>query len=102
FQGMKGYSGWSEKDVFIVLTFLGPEGYAQLNAPGQWLNLDDTVAKYYAAQLSQAVRRNTGFRKQSGTKTVVVATNGLFRMLRPKLARYAPRVRLQLSPDTLW
>ena len=102
FQGMKGYNGWSDKDVFIVLTFLAPEVYARLNALGLWLGLEDTIAKYYAAQLSQAVGRNTGFRKKPGTKTVVVATDGLLRLIQTKLARFAPRVRLEVSPETFW
>jgi hypothetical protein len=102
FQGMKGYDGWSDKDVFIVLTFFAPEVYARLNALGLWLQLNDTIGKYYAAQLSQAVGRNTGFRKKPGTKTVVVATDGLLRLIKTKLARWAPRVRLQLSPERFW
>ena len=102
FQGMKGYNGWSENNVFIVLTHIHPEVYGRLNAVGQWLQMDETIAKYYAAQLSQAVGRNTGFRKQSGTKTVVVASAGLFRLIQTKLARFAPRVRLQLSSDKYW
>jgi hypothetical protein len=84
FQGMKGYNGWPDKDVFIALTFLAPEVYARLNALGLWLRLEDTIAKYYAAQLSQAVGRNTGFRKKPGTKTVVVATDGLLRLIQSK------------------
>jgi hypothetical protein len=102
FQGMKGYNGWPEKDVFIVLTFLAPEVYARLNTLGIWLGLADTITKYYAAQLSQAVGRNTGFRKKRGTKTVVVTTGGLFRLIQTKLARFAPRVRLESTPDTFW
>ena len=102
FQGMKGYNGWSDKDIFIVLTFLAPEVYARLNAFGRWLQLDDTIGKYYAAQLSQAVGRNSGFRQKPGTKTVVVATGGLLRLIQTKLAQFAPRVRLEVSPETFW
>lgn len=102
FQGMKGYSGWSDENVFVVLTHIHPEVYGRLNAVGRWLRLDDTIAKYYAAQLSQAVGRNTGFRKRPGTKTVVVASAGLLRLIQAKLARFAPRVRLQLNTDKYW
>jgi hypothetical protein len=102
FQGMKGYNGWPDKDVFIALTFLAPEVYARLNTLGIWLGLEDTIAKYYAAQLSQAVGRNTGFRKKRGTKTVVVTTGGLLRLIQTKLARFAPRVRLELNPERFW
>ena len=89
------------QDVFIVLTSR-PEVYARLNALGLWLGLEDTIAKYYAAQLSQAVGRNTGFRKKQGTKTVVVATDGLLRLIQTKLAQFATRVRLEVSPETFW
>lgn len=102
FQGMKGYNGWSDENVFIVLTYIHPEVYGRLNALGQWLQVEDTIAKYYAAQLSQAVGRNTGFRKTPGTKTVVVASAGLLRLMQAKLARFAPRVRLEISPETFW
>ncbi|MCK1586932.1 hypothetical protein [Bradyrhizobium sp. 169] len=102
FQGMKGYSGWSDENVFVVLTHIHPEVYGRLNAVGRWLRLDETIAKYYAAQLSQAVGRNTGFRKKPGTKTVVVASAGLLRLIQVKLARFAPRVRLQLNTEKYW
>jgi hypothetical protein len=102
FQSMKGHNGLSEKDVFIIVTFLAPAVYAELNVLGQWTGQLDTVAKYYAAQISQAVGRNTGFRQKLGTKTVVVATNKLLRLIQPKLARFAPRVRLEVSPETFW
>ncbi len=102
FQGMKGYNGWAEENVYIVLTFVHPEVYGRLNALGQWLEMSDTIVKYYAAQLSQAVGRNTGFRKRSGTKTVVVLSAGLLRLIETKLARFAPRVRLQVSPEKYW
>ncbi|MGY3449496.1 hypothetical protein [Bradyrhizobium sp. USDA 4353] len=102
FQGMKGYSGWSEENVFIVLTYIHPEVYGRLNAVGSWLQIEDTIAKYYAAQLSQAVGRNTGFRKTPGTKTVIVTSPGLLRLLQTKLGRFAPRVRLQPSAEKFW
>lgn len=102
FQGMKGYNGWAEENVFIVLTHIHPEVYGRLNALGRWLAVDETIAKYYAAQLSQAVGRNTGFRKNPGTSTVVVASARLLRLIQAKLSRFAPRVRLQLSAEKYW
>ncbi|SDK00488.1 hypothetical protein SAMN05216338_107921 [Bradyrhizobium sp. Rc2d] len=102
FQGMKGYNGWSDENVFVVLTYIHPEVYGRLNALSRWLELEETIGKYYAAQLSQAVGRNTGFRKKPGTKTVVVMSPGLLRLMQAKLARFAPRVRLQLGPDKHW
>ncbi|OSI60501.1 hypothetical protein BSZ15_02010 [Bradyrhizobium canariense] len=102
FQGMKGYNGWADEDVYIVLTYIHPERYGRLNALRQWLQVDDTVIKYYAAQLSQAVGRNTGFRKRPGTRTVVVASAGLLRLIQTKLALFAPRVRLEVSPEAFW
>jgi hypothetical protein len=102
FQGMKGYNGWADRDVFIVLTYLHPEVYAQLNVIGRWTDSIDTVVGYYAAQLSQAAGRNTGFRKNSQTKTVVIMTSGLLRLIGSDLERLAPRLRLRPSPERLW
>ena len=102
FQKMKGSNEHAEKDVFIIVTFLAPEVYGKLNVLGQWIGEPDTVAKFYAAQISQAVGRNTGFRQKVGTKTVVVATSGLLRLIQTKLARFAPRVRLELTPEAFW
>jgi hypothetical protein len=102
FQGMKGHNGLSDKDVYILVTFLAPEVYAQLNTLGQWIGDRDTVSQYYAAQISQAVGRNTGFRKKPGTKTVIVISDGLLRLIGPKLETLDTRFVLQPVPDRMW
>jgi hypothetical protein len=102
FQGMKGHNGLSDKDVYIVVTFLAPEVYAELNVLGQWIGQHDIVAKYYAAQISQAIGRNTGFRQKEGTKTVVVVSSGLLRLIKPELAKLQNRFILQPTPERLW
>jgi len=84
------------------VTFLAPEVYAELNVLGQWIGQPDTVAKYYAAQISQAVGRNTGFRQQPGTKTVVVISSGLYRILQPQLEKLDNRFVLQPIPPRMW
>jgi hypothetical protein len=102
FQTMKGHNGLSDKDVYVIVTFLAPEVYAQLNALGQWIGEPETISKYYAAQISQAIGRNTGFRQKPGTKTVVVTSKGLFRFLQPKLEAMDTRFVLQPVPDRMW
>ena len=67
FQDMKGYNGWSDKDVFIVLTYLAPEVYARLNALGLWLGLEDTKVLLRSAAVTSG-GLNTGFRKKPGTR----------------------------------
>lgn len=102
FQGMKGHNGLSDKDVYIVVTFLAPEVYAELNVLGQWIGQPDTVAKYYAAQISQAIGRNTGFRQHQGTKTAVVISDGLLRLVRPFFKNLRTRFVLRPVPDRVW
>lgn len=102
FQGMKGHNGLSEKDVYIIPTFLAPEVYARLNVLGQWTGQQDIVAKYYAAQISQAVGRNTGFRLKPGTKTTVVISDRLLRLIGPALKKLDIRFSLLPTPDRMW
>jgi hypothetical protein len=99
FQGMKGHNGLA---VFIIVTFLAPEMYAELTVLGQWTGQQDTVAKYYCAQISQAIGRNTGFRQKAGTKTVVVISGDLLRQIRPQLEKLDPRFVLQATPERMW
>lgn len=102
FQGTKGHNGLSSTDNYIIVTYLAPEVYARLNVLGQWIGQPDAIAKYYAAQISQAVGRNTGFRQQPGTKTVVVISSGLFRLLQPELEKLDNRFVLQPIPARMW
>jgi hypothetical protein len=102
FQGMKGHNGLANKDVFIIATFLASEVYAKLNVLGQWIGQTDTVAKYYAAQISQAIGRNTGFRQRAETKTVVIMSDGLLRQIGPKFDELTSRFVLRPTPDPFW
>jgi hypothetical protein len=102
FQAMKGHNGLADKDIFVAVTFLAPEVYAQLNVLGQWTGQQDTVAKYYCAQISQAIGRNTGFRQKAGTKTVLVISGDLLRQIRPQLEKLDPRFVLQPMPKRMW
>jgi hypothetical protein len=102
FQSMKGRNDLAGKDVYIIVTFLAPEVYGVLNVLGQWIGIADTVAKYYSAQISQAVGRNTGFRQQAATKTMVVISAGLLRLLGPSLSKLDNRFALLPIPDHIW
>jgi hypothetical protein len=102
FQGMKGHNGFSQKDVYSILTFLAPEAYARLNVMGQWIGQRDPIAQHYLAQISQAVGRNTAFRQKSDTKTVIVASGGLLRLIRYDLERLNGRIVLHPSPERFW
>ena len=100
--GMKGHNGFSQKDVYSIVTFLAPEVYARLNVMGQWIGQRDPIAQHYMAQISQAVGRNTAFRQKADTKTVIVASGGLLRLIRSDLERLNCRVVLQPSPERFW
>jgi hypothetical protein len=102
FQAVKGHNGLADKDIFVAVTFLAPEVYAELNVLGQWTGQQDTVAKYYCAQISQAIGRNTGFRQKAGTKTVLVISGELLRQIRPQLEKLDPRFVLQPVPERMW
>jgi hypothetical protein len=78
FQAAKGLNGLEDNDVFIIPTWLSPEQYAELNLIAQWLEIPSAVTLFYEDQISQAVGRNTGFRKsEKSTKTKVVCSNRL-------------------------
>jgi len=100
--GMKGYNDFAHNDVYSVVTYLAPEVYARLNVLGQWIGQSDPVAQHYMAQISQAVGRNTAFRQKADTKTVIIASGGLLRLIRGDLERLNSRVILHPSPDRFW
>jgi hypothetical protein len=104
FQGMKGRNDFQEKDVYIVITSLAPEKYAELNVIGQWLEIPSIIGMHYQDQLNQAVGRNNGFRKSTTreTKTVVISSTRLWNSVLRKLQTGAPRVQLYLSNDKFW
>ena len=100
--GMKGHNGFSQKDVYSIVTFMAPEVYARLNVMGQWIGQRDPVAQHYMAQISQAVGRKTAFRQKAGTKAVIIASGGLLRLIRSDLERLNGRVILHPSPERFW
>ena len=78
FQKAKGANHLADRDIYIIVTHLNPEHYAQLNVVGQWLEIPDVIELYYHDQISQAVGRNRGFRDTgNGRKTVVIASSKL-------------------------
>jgi hypothetical protein len=85
FQKAKGANHLADRDLYIIVTHLNPDHYAELNVVGQWLEIPDVIELYYRDQVSQAVGRNRGFRDtRNGRKTVVIASSklaqsGLFR-----------------------
>ena len=78
FQKAKGANHLADSDIYIIVTHLKPEHYAQLNVVGQWLGIPDVIELYYRDQISQAVGRNKGFRDTgNGRKTVVITSSKL-------------------------
>ena len=75
FQGMKGLNGLEDRNIYIILTWMAPEKYAELNVLGQWLGKENILLDYCQDQINQAVGRNRGFRQsQKETKTVVITS----------------------------
>jgi hypothetical protein len=75
FQGAKGVNGLEDRDVYIVVTQLHPDKYAQLNVLGQWLERPDVIETYYSDQINQAVGRNKGFRDNGNDRKTVLITS---------------------------
>jgi hypothetical protein len=58
FQGMKGLNGLEDRNIYIILTWMAPEKYAELNVLGQWLGNENILLDYCQDQINQAVGRN--------------------------------------------
>jgi hypothetical protein len=101
FQSMKGLNGLEDTDVYIVLTCIAPEKFAELNVIGQWLGNDEIVEDFYQDQICQAVGRNRGFRESTTrqTKTAVIASPRLWNSVLSKLQNRMPRVQLYLGNE---
>ncbi len=99
FQSMKGLNGLEDRDVYVILTSLAPEKYAQLNVIGQWLGQGNVIQEFYQDQINQAVGRNQGFRKSANrqTTTIAVASPRLWNSVLAKMQNEAPRVQLFLA-----
>jgi hypothetical protein len=87
FQSMKGLNGFTDKNIYVVIGYLAPAKYAELNILGQWLEKNDIIQCYYQDQLHQAVGRNRGFRlsKEKETKTVVICSRRMWSSVVSKL-----------------
>src|ERR1017187_5282266 len=71
FQSMKGVNGLEANDVYISVTCLSPDKYAELNVVGIWLDIPNIIQAYYQDQINQAVGRNRGFRQSPDRETKV-------------------------------
>jgi hypothetical protein len=97
FQRAKGVNGFEERDVFVILTCLSPDQYAELNVVGQWLNIPNILRQHYEDQIGQAVGRNTGFRKsERPIRTVVICPHRLYKDMLKDCFR-GPSARLRLN-----
>jgi hypothetical protein len=67
FQGCKGKNDLSDKDIFIIMSHLAPDHYAELNVVGQWLRIPNIINFFYMDQINQAVGGTEGF----GSRTTV-------------------------------
>jgi hypothetical protein len=99
---MKGRNDLADKDMFIILTSLAPELYGRLNVIGQWLGIPDIIGLHYQGLINQAVGRNTGFRQQDGTKTVMICSHRLWQSVISKLNMKHPRVLLYEVGERPW
>jgi len=102
FQRMKGRNDLADRDVYIILTSLNPDLYARLNVIGQWLGIPDIIELHYQGLINQAVGRNTGFRQQDGTKTVVICSHRLWNQKISKLNLKQSRVLLYEVGQKPW
>jgi hypothetical protein len=96
FQKAKGQNGLQSKNIFVILTNLAPAQYAKLNVVGQWLHIPDIIPLYYEDQVNQAVGRNRGFRDNGATKTVIIASNRLYRNVLDKIGANRGATRTQM------
>jgi hypothetical protein len=101
---MKGLNGLEERNVYVIVTCIAPEKFAELNVIGQWLGNDNVIQDYYQDQINQAVGRNRGFRqsKTRHTKTTVIVSPRLWNSVLSKLQERAPRVQLYLTNERPW
>lgn len=104
FQAAKGRNDLIDNDVYIIVTNLAPEQYAELNAIGRWLDIPDVIELFYENQINQAVGRNRGFRESSSrqTKTVLITSNRLHKSVIAKVGNDASRTRLYQVAQKPW
>ena len=103
FQGMKGLNGLEDRNIYIILTWMAPEKYAELNVLGQWLGNENILLDYCQDQINQAVGRNRGFRQsQKETKTVVITSRNHWKGFLSKLQDRSPRTQLYPVEERPW
>jgi hypothetical protein len=104
FQKSKGMNDLNDKNIYVILTPLAPEQYAELNVIGQWLNITDVISLFYEDQINQSVGRNRGFRQSltHDTTTVVITSNRLYKNVLQKLESGAGRTRLYQIDQKPW
>ena len=103
FQSMKGLNGLERKNLYIILTWLAPDKYAELNVLAQWLGCGRVIEQHYQDQINQAAGRNRGFRQaEAPANTVVFASKALWSGFLCRLEAGAPRTRLFLTKDQSW
>lgn len=102
FQRMKGSNDLAGNDIYIIVTPLAPEQFARLNVIGQWLHIRNIIPEYYQGLINQAVGRNTGFRQQEGTKTVIVTSRRMHKLVPDAVNQFRPRVLLYPIDDKPW
>jgi hypothetical protein len=106
-------NGLEEKDVYIILTCIAPEKFAELNVTGQRLGNEEIIDEFHQDQIHQAVGRNRGFpgvqdnrgfRESTTrqTKTAVIASPRLWNSVLSKLQEKVPRVQLYLTNERPW
>ena len=95
FQKMKGLNGLQDRDISVLLTWLAPEKYCELNILGQWIGNDYIVPDYVQDQINQAVGRNRGFRQSKTPSAItILSTQRYYRKFLSALLRRFPRTQL--------
>ena len=86
------------------MTCISPGQYAELNVVAGWLEMPDVIQRFYEDQISQAVGRNTGFRKsKKPTKTILISSNRLAKnVLNECFQENSTRVRLRRVTKKAW
>ena len=104
FQKSKGMNDLAQNDLYVILTSLAPEQYAQLNVIGRWLKIPGIIALFYEDQINQAVGRNRGFRQSSrrDTKTAIIASNRLYKNVLQGIDNGTSRTKMYEIHEKPW
>lgn len=93
FQRMKGANDLSDRDIYIIMTHLHPDVYAELNILGQFAGIEDAVAVHYIDLINQAAGRNGGFRKSDlrDAETIFICGQRWSELMLPRLRAVSAR-----------